>query len=439
MSNTVDNGTLKQLSPSSINKFDETQPFGCERRWWFRYVKGLDEPQTGNQFLGESLHALIEARLSKRELGMEPDPEANGLYLAGEKMIEAVAARKVVGVEVPLPGYTLDGIKVNGYADCVTSDGIIDWKTSSDIRRYGKTETDLAVDTQMVIYARAFHPNLSAVKLAHGQFQTKGNKRTNWVEVEVSQEALAVHESNVIVPLVRKMKAAAAETDVTKLPRNEKSCFKCAYKEHCPSNKGESIMSFFSKMQAAPAIPAPVAPPDAPASKPELAAKPVEGFEAVPAPRKMTMIDVPAPAITAPATPVAIAAAAPPPAAAPVVEEPKRKPGRPPGAKNKPKVESMVGPVTQSGAVLVNDAPMTPTEIRIKSVTVTKGYTINVGAFSSVRFDISATAEGSDYATLEAALLKQVEASLEREASKYQAEIDAKTHASVAADKLVCK
>jgi hypothetical protein len=166
----------------------------------------------------------------------------------------------------------------------------------------------------------------------------------------------------------------------------------------------------------------------------------------------MTMIDVPAPAITAPATPVAISEAAPPPAPAPVVtvdpnlksgqtlvlevdkfkpvEEPRKKGGRPPGAKNKPKTHDVITYEPSQTAL---------PSVNFKSLTVSKGYTINVGAFSSVRFDISATAEGSDYATLEAALLEQVEASLEREASKYQAEIDAKTHASVAADKLVCK
>lgn len=441
MAKTVENGVLRQLSPSSINKFDSTAAFGCERRWWFRYVKGLDEPQSDNQFLGESLHALIEARLTKQTLGMEIDPEANGIFLAGEAMIEDVAKRKILGVEVPIADFKLDGVRVNGYVDVVTSDGIIDWKTSSDVRRYGKTEADLARDTQMAIYARAMHPGLASVKLAHGQFQTKGNKRTAFVEVEVSQAHLADYENNVIIPLVQKMKSAASESDVRKLPRNEKSCFNCAYKTHCPSPEGESIMSFFSKMKSAPAasllvgglqnsVTAPVLPPDASPSKPELSAKPVEGFEPAPAPRKMTMIDVPAP--TAPATPSAIAEAAPPPAAAPVVEEPKRKPGRPPGAKNKPK-EALIVYAAPAPASAATSAPL------LKSVTVTKGYTVNLGAFNNVRFEVSATAEGSDYEQVEASLLSLVEASLEREASKYQAEVDQKTKATAPAAEVVCK
>ena len=49
----------------------------------------------------------------------------------------------------------------------VTEDGIIDWKTSSDIRRYGKTPADLAKDTQMILYAQAEHADRLTVKLAH--------------------------------------------------------------------------------------------------------------------------------------------------------------------------------------------------------------------------------------------------------------------------------
>ena len=75
MSKSVENGTIRILSPSMINKFDASAPFGCERRWWYRYVKGLDEPQIGNQQLGERVHALIESFLAKRELVMEIPPE----------------------------------------------------------------------------------------------------------------------------------------------------------------------------------------------------------------------------------------------------------------------------------------------------------------------------------------------------------------------------
>lgn len=483
MGKSVESGVLKSISPSSINKFDASAPFGCQRRWWYRYVQGLDEPQSGNQFLGESLHALIEARLTKQELNMQTDPEANGLYLAGETMIEDVAKRRIVAVEASVLGYSLAGVKVVGYCDVVTEDGIIDWKTSSDIKRYGKTAEDLAVDTQMVMYARAFHPDLPKVKLAHGQFQTKGNKRTNWVECEVTSEALASHESKVIIPLVEEMKKAAALDDVSKLPRNEKSCFNCAYKSHCPTQEGNTIMSFFKKMPQNTGIPvssalvdagdmavksAPILPPDAPKSDPEKAAVPVEGFTAVPPPRRQLIVDEQevktdlqkfdaaverieaqkqAKEVMAAANAAAIEEDK---AAMGITPEPApKKRGRPPGAKNKAKL---------SGEVLVAPAPtdMEPERVEfkekidkyledsrqpvtVKSVTVSKGFTVNLGSFNNVRFDVSVTGEGSDLELVYSTLMGEIEERLNAEAAKYESEVDQKNKTMKPAAEVVCK
>lgn len=497
MGKSVESGVLKSISPSSINKFDASAPFGCQRRWWYRYVQGLDEPQSGNQFLGESLHALIEARLTEQEINMQTDPEANGLYLAGETMIEDVAKRRIVAVEASVLGYSLAGVKVQGYCDVVTEDGIIDWKTSSDIKRYGKTAEDLAVDTQMVMYARAFHPDLPSVKLAHGQFQTKGNKRTNWVECEVTSEALASHESKVIIPLVEEMKKAAALDDVSKLPRNEKSCFNCAYKSHCPTQEGNTIMSFFKKLPQNTGIPvssalvdagdmavksAPILPPDAPKSDPEKAAVPVEGFTAVPPPRRQLIVDeqevktdlqkfdAAVERIEAQKQAKEVAAAA----NAAAIEEDKaamgitpepapKKRGRPPGAKNKAKLsgEVLVAPAstrhlaTEMEALDASDAPRTVYDttgtatlkslveaskpVAIKSVTVSKGFTVNLGSFNNVRFDVSVTGEGSDLELVYSTLMGEIEERLNAEASKYESEVDQKNKTMKPAQEVVCK
>lgn len=464
MGKSVESGVLKSISPSSINKFDASAPFGCQRRWWYRYVQGLDEPQSGNQFLGESLHALIEARLTKQEISMQTDPEANGLYLAGEAMIEDVAKRRIVSVEASVLGYSLAGVKVQGYCDVVTDDGIIDWKTSSDIKRYGKTAEDLAVDTQMVMYARAFHADLPAVKLAHGQFQTKGNKRTNWVECEVTQEALASHESKVIIPLVEEMKKAAALDDVSKLPRNEKSCFNCAYKSHCPTQEGNTIMSFFKKLGTPVSSAlvdagdmavksAPVLPPDAPKSDPALAAVPVEG--AVPPPRRQLIadeqevkadlqkFDAAVERIEARKQAVEVMKAA---NATLEPGEPSpapKKRGRPPGAKNKAK-EALVAPASapafnEDQAAMSIVAPEDMSQVRIKSVTVSKGFTVNLGAFNSVRFDVSATGEGSDLELVYSTLMGEIEERLNAEAAKYESEVDQKNKTMKPAAEVVCK
>lgn len=479
MAKSVEDGVIRVMSPSMLNKFDATVPFGCERRWWFRYVKGLEEPQVGNQQLGEKVHALIEAFLLKQEVGMqmEAEDDAFGIYLAGQQMIEDVAKRRILGVEAQLADFKLDGTRVQGYVDVVTEDGIIDWKTSSDIRRYGKTAEDLATDTQMTIYALAMHPDLASVKLAHGQFQTKGSKRTAFVEVGVSQQHLASHRDNVIIPLVQRMKSAASEADVRKLPKNEKSCFNCAFKAHCPGD--ESVMSFFNKMKKQESTPAsmavvnggdmaaktepavqPVLPPDAPESDPALAAKPVENFSAVPPPRRQLLAEEPKPlAVVEGPLPAPVE----PPKPEVKAEEPapvKRGRGRPPGSKNK-KTDTVkladftvLNPVSPERAAELDAEIMAeePGEVRyvasainaqpsvaIKSVTVTKGYTVNLGAFNNVRFEVSVTGEGSDLEAVYSTLMGEVEERMAAEAAKYEAEVDQKTKAMKPATDVVCK
>lgn len=377
MSANVKDGKLLAISPSMLSAFNPDTPFGCPRKGWFKYVAGLEEPSTGKQELGTALHALIKQRLTtgKRPEG---EGEAYGLYVAGEQMIEEVASRKITGVEVALPAFVLAGAKLKGYVDVIHDKGIVDWKTTADLNRYGKTAEQLRTDTQLILYARACHPLLEAVQLAHGQFQTRGAKRTNLVEVAVLQESIDKQIDKVIIPQVEKIKHIIKATEPGAVDPDLRKCAMCAFKTHCP-REGSAIMSFFNKLKesdkvvpqtAAQAVDAlqksldivqSVLPPDAPKSDPVLAADPV---------------DVPAPKVTAPDAPK---------------------------AKGRAKKSEPV-----SGAVC-------------KSVTVSRGCTINVGSFNSIRFDVSATVEGDFDAAYQAAF-EACSRKLEEEASKYEAE-----------------
>ena len=185
-------------------------------------------------------------------------------------------------------------------------------------------------------------------------------------------------------------------------------------------------MSFFSRLKSSaesvtatqplapaapePAPPAPILPPDAPEPSPERSAVPVTQFEAVPA---------------------------------------KRGRGRPPGSKNKPKMKFVDEPsqpptevqvvkavegvqVVKEAVAAVEEAIEAVVEARpspkgftVKSVTVGKGVTINLGSFNSVRFDVSMTAEGEDYEATYSALLDEVNTRLEAEAAKYATDAEA--------------
>ena len=396
MSSNVRDGKLVAVSPSMLNTFDPLSSFGCARKGYFKYVLGLEEPSTGKQELGTQLHALIEHRLTT---GVRPsgEGEALGLYLAGEKIIERVAARAIVGVEQALPPFILVGVKLKGFVDVITEDGIVDWKTTSDINRYGKTAEDLTTDLQMLLYARACHPLLDEVKLAHGQFQTRGARRAEFVEVSVTQKAIDTQLDKVIIPLVERVKSIVAEPSVSDVDPDYRKCQMCAFRAQCPKEGTSAIMSFFSKMS--PKIgttpqteaetvavlteslaiieAAKVTPPDAPASVPELAADPV----------KVT-----------PEEEVALQA---------IVEPKKERKVRAPKATAPDRPANVTIPIV---------------EVTFTTVTVSKGVTINVGSFNSVRFDVSTTAAGPDFETCYRAAYAACTAKLDEEAEKYEAE-----------------
>jgi hypothetical protein len=162
-----------------------------------------------------------------------------------------------------------------------------------------------------------------------------------------------------------------------------------------------------------------ILPPDAPKSDPALAAKPVEGFQAVPPPKehRMKFQDVPAdPPPTAPAvTPPPPAAPPPAPTAAPEPE--KRGRGRPPGAKNKAKGE----PPAQKAEPAESPVQAEKGAITFESVTVNYGLTLNLGNFNSARIDCAMTAkfQGSPDVAF-AAVLEKVQANVAAEINKFE-------------------
>lgn len=408
MGKTVENGKLLRVSPSCINAFDSTTSFGCERRWWFKYVKGLEEPTTGNQKLGTELHAIIENHL-KGMLEEVGDSQAAGLFLHGVAMVEDIRLRGIKEIEAEVNS-SIAGVPLIGYCDVVTETGIVDWKTTSDFRRYAKTPEQLQKDTQMLLYARHFHPDRPLVALSHGYFQTKG-RHVEEVATEISKRDLDAHVENIIIPLVEKMKVAAALDSHEKLPKSPEKCSRCPFRSACEK---EAIMGFFSKMkQATPVVettPAPVVPPDAP---PQVEAKrdtqPMPTPEANNPEQKFAPPPVPQPA--------------PAPVPQAPVPAPRRGPGRPPGSKNKPKFEVPQPPTMSTQAatpvIQVRDTGV----FEVTEITVTEGITINLGNYNSARCDVTLKARVGSLTPEQAheALTAKIRELLERQASQYEA------------------
>lgn len=360
MSSSVKDGKLIKASPSLINSFDPNTPFGCERRGWFKYVAGKEEPSTGNQSLGVELHRLNEEFLLGREIKSE-SPEALTLFELGKAKLDEVKNHfeaRYLPFEVEHSIETeLAGVRVSGFCDFSAPGLVIDWKTTSDIRKYGKKAEELLGDTQMLIYAHSLSTRSEEVSLAHGQYQTRGTPRFNFVEALISKDELDEKIELVIVPKIERIKTLVAESDVTKIDRNTKTCGMCPHRGYCPTKGSEAIMSIFNKYSKAAsqqtAIPQ-ILPPDAPASDPQLASDPP-------------------PSVATPAAPA---------------EAPKKR-GRPLGSGKK-----------------FSDTPSP--DVVFESVTVNYGVTVNLGNHNFTKIDVGMTARSSDSEAAYAEVLTKV-------------------------------
>lgn len=394
----VKNGVITSISPTAITAFDETTAFGCQRRWWFKYVAGLKEPTSPEMVDGLAVHAISEHDL----LGLADQPEILFSMSEGERdWLARLTAKgqvfrdeirsEVIGIEAPMPpGFNIAGIPISSMSKCdvVTREpGIIDWKTTSSIEKYGKTPGQLRKDTQMVIYARAFHPNEPKVRLTHGQYETSGTPRFNAASVLVEKNQLDEFYEGTIIPLVEKMKTAARVEAAREMKPNRNACRLCPHRGICPPDKENPLMGIFNKFKAtttetpaAPSKPEPqILPPDAPASSPELNAKPVEGFENK---RTLNIVDE-----KPEAAPEKVEVKEEPKVEEPAVE--KKGPGRPKGSKNKPKEEASINVAN------LNPVADGSQYAQFSETTVNYGVTMNLGDYNSVRIDVSHTIKHS--------------------------------------------
>jgi len=322
MSETEASKELRSVSPSSIDTFDDTTPFGCNRKWWFKYPGGKPDSGSDALSLGSALGKRNELFLVD---GIEPDagsllgtwgPEldrkAHGLFMRGRPWLMdnlkntrdlKKPAPWVLGVEMPVPeGYSVGGMKVSrrSASDVVVAKGIIDWKTTSD-KKWMKTENQLKKNTQMLMYADAFHRKLleagEKVELTHGYYLTKGAPAFIPVSTEISIAELDERLAGHIVPLVGEMKKTYLAPTAREAKPNRKICWNCTYRGICPSDKVNPLMGIFNKKFSKPSgDEAKVTPPDAPASDPATNAKPVEGKDIPPEAekkqRRMLIVDV---------------------------------------------------------------------------------------------------------------------------------------------------
>lgn len=274
----VENGVLQHASVSQVTTFDEEQPGGCERKWYYDKVERRPRKETKSQARGKQLHAEIEEHLKTGAMTLSP------LALAGKRFMPTPRTGPPFDllVEHSLSGsggaiLDAQGVPFEGQIDVVnlretylTDEGeavfevgvleVIDWKSTSDMK-WAKTGTQLRKTIQMPGYAewarRQYKlDDRDRVRLSHGYFVTTGRpyseKRTTSIEVRDVRTAWQRVEE-----LVGRMKVAASAARPDDIKPNLDACaaFRgCPHQSYCPAASDATWGRLFSTATKAPVI-----------------------------------------------------------------------------------------------------------------------------------------------------------------------------------------
>lgn len=267
---------LEKVSVSQIASFDPTQPAGCPRRWWFRYVAGKPEPETASKSKGKDLHTSIEHYLKTGEDVLSPEVRAGKhLIRRGEKQyVEVQVPDRVFRLHLDFAGVYLSG-KID-LLDCGTThlDGegaevsedvieVLDWKTTSSIAAYGKSGAALLTDPQMVGYGLAVlnaDRHADRVRLSHVYFQTRGQKLATKRTIVATRDHLE-GEHRRLTAVVSDMQRVAEISDASEVPKNLLACSAyggCPHASYCPKSEVELLKNIWrTPMSLRRATPAP--------------------------------------------------------------------------------------------------------------------------------------------------------------------------------------
>jgi hypothetical protein len=323
----------------------------CNRKWWFRSIKKISEPQTEAQLLGDRFAKAIEAQLKGWQIPrfdelsdatIDKFLDAASSYFPDHSSPTApqIFAERKIEFQVPdLPA------RMVGYIDVLEiSDGtahIRDHKTKSN-KKYALAHDTLADDTQLNIYAYAIRLDLPEAQLVGSTLghinYIKPDKakatdldyiRDVWKpEVFLRQIPLDAERNDRIMGVLKNdiegmLSLNDSLLDPHQVPFDQtgRACFSygqpCAYSAICPKmSLRPSIMTLKS---GPPQSPLKQSAPLAPSAPP---APPLRSGPPAPPPRSAP--PAPAAVVAAPATSVGISLRPAPPAkfSVPEVDEP---------------------------------------------------------------------------------------------------------------------
>lgn len=228
---------INYLSVSQLKSAAYWTPGGCLRKWWYKKIAGLEEPERASLQIGTEVHAQLEHYLktgddvlgdiARLALPYLPKPD-RALYL--EHPITA-SVRPISGALLEA-----DGIPLVGFIDRIDPllrPKVVDYKTSSNPEKYAAQPEDLTTTQteagiQMVGYAVAVSkkfPGAQCVDLEHIVIPTRPTKKSKAIQVGATiRVSDAREEWKRCDGLARELREVAKAPKVEDVPANYGAC-----------------------------------------------------------------------------------------------------------------------------------------------------------------------------------------------------------------------
>lgn len=170
-----------RYSASQLQNYDDEDPDGCPRRWYFKSIAKIPEPQRAGAELGTQTHLVLERHFGAGvEIPTKTKPgkiAASGLHLlpdpgAYKFQVEKKFRLRLFGVEFV-------GLIDMCWFDEHASLHVLDHKTSKNPEQYGLSSEDLLTNIQAILYAKASIAEfkLDEVDLHWIYYATQGKRR----------------------------------------------------------------------------------------------------------------------------------------------------------------------------------------------------------------------------------------------------------------------
>ena len=222
--------SLSHVSASSIELYRS-----CPRKWYYTYMLGRRGKTTEAMLRGTKVHAVLEEYLLN---GTTPSGRSQVVKIASPG-IDLLPARNPSKqrVEAPLEDFKIPNLPVpfKGFIDLLDlTDGvhILDHKTTSNLERWTKTEEELAVNTQLIIYARhvlEHYPDAEEARVTHVYYRTKTPYGAKRVSVLLKREDVYSRFDEILVTVKEMLEAATNSIEAT--AKESGFCF--AYGKRC--------------------------------------------------------------------------------------------------------------------------------------------------------------------------------------------------------------